>query len=111
MFKPSAPFTAALELLQPIYSKVSAVTKQTYPTTGEIIFGSFKSFGGTEREVNGLTVVEETAKVETWYRPDIQSDSRIKCGNKVYEILGEPENIELRNQYCVFKVRIVKGGA
>ena len=30
---------------------------------------------------------------------------------KVYEILGEVENIDMRNQFAKFKVRAVKGGA
>jgi hypothetical protein len=29
----------------------------------------------------------------------------------VFDILGEPENIEMRNQFLKFKVRRVKGGA
>ena len=57
--------------------------------------------------------VIDTAYVETWYRPDIKSDCRIRVmeTGKVYEILGEVENIDMRNQFAKFKVRAVKGGA
>ena len=100
-----------MELLKPTYKKVSGVETKTFPETGELIFGSFKTYGGTETNVNGLTVVEDTAKVETWYRPDITSGDGVKVNGAVYEIIGDPENIELRNQYLLFKVRRVKGGA
>jgi hypothetical protein len=50
--------------------------------------------------------------VETWYRPDITSGCRIcpaSTGN-VYEIINEPENVDMRCQFLKFKVRRVKGG-
>ena len=100
-----------MELLKPTYNKVSGVEVKSFPALGELIFGSFKTYGGTETNVNGLTVVEDTAKVETWYRPDITSGDGVKVNGAVYEIIGDPENIELRNQYLLFKVRRVKGGA
>ena len=63
--------------------------------------------------VNGLYSVENTAVIETWYRPDIKSDCRIGVPQtgEIYEILGQPENIEMRNQYLKIKVRQIKGGA
>ena len=51
-----------------------------------------------------------TATVETWYRPDIKADCRLRLTDgAVYEILGAPENIEMRNQFCKFKVRAIEG--
>ena len=88
---------------------------KTYPAVadGILIFGSFRTFGGTERDVNGVYSVENTATAETWYRPDIASDCRIALPEqgKVYDILGEPENIEMRNQYIRMRLIEVKGGA
>lgn len=110
-YKPSVPFNVGMILLTPTYSKVQGVTKKSFPETGILINGSFKTYGGTERDVNGLFTIEDTATVETWYRPDIRSECRVKVGEAVYEILGQPENISLRNQYMRFKVRRVKGGA
>ena len=80
---------------------------------GILIYGSFKTFGGTDRVVDGLYSVEKTAVIETWYRPDITSDCRIGVlqTGEIYEILGEPENINLRNQYLRLKVKQIKGGA
>ena len=75
------------------------------------IFCSFRTYGGTESTSNDVLVVNDTAIIETWYRPDITSSSQIKLGDKVYEVIGEPENIEMRNQFMKFKVQAVRGGA
>lgn len=110
MYRPKSPFNAQFELLKPITKTVKASPKKTYENAGKF-YGSFKTFGGTESTSNGLTVVENTAVIECWYTPEIKSDCKIKNGTKEYEILGEPENIEMRNQFLKFKVREVKGGA
>jgi hypothetical protein len=90
-------------------SKGSA--KKTYPAQGEQIFCRFRTFGGTETTVNGVLVVENTATIETWYRPDIKSDCILKdVSGLSYEILGTPEDIEQRHQFLRFKVRAIKGG-
>lgn len=110
-FKPDLPYTTAVELLNPTaYKRVKGVTVKEFPETGEIIFCKFKTYGGTETVVNGVLSVIDTANIETWYRPDITSASRIRLGNRAYDVIGEPENIEQRNQFLKFKVRGVRGG-
>lgn len=115
MYKPQTPFSVALRLLIPSVTKKVGVEAKSYPdaNSGLLFYGSFRTFGGTERNVNGVYSIENTAVIETWFRPDIKSDCRIAVlqTGEIYEILGEPENIELRNQYLKFKVRQVKGGA
>lgn len=112
-------------LLTPNYKKVSGVNKPIYPTIQEalnvkdekgnrlnLFFGSFKTYGGTERDVNGVYSIEDTANIETMYRPDIKANCRIaREDGATYDIIGEPENINMRNQFLKFKVRRVKGGA
>ena len=114
-FKPAAPFTVPMMLLIPNYAKEAGVTTKTFPevSNGERINANFKSYGGTERDVNGVYAVEDTAIVETWYRPDIKADCRLALleSSATYEILGAPEDIELRHQYLRIRVRRVKGGA
>lgn len=114
-YRPINNFNVALILLIPTYTKVQGVQKKTFPALqdGLLFFGSFKSYGGTEHDVNGVYVVEDTATVETWYRPDIKSGCRIAIADsgEVYEVMGKPENIELRNQFLSFKVNRVQGGA
>lgn len=101
-----------LILLIPTYSVVSGVEKKTFPApeAGVLIYGSFKTYGGTERNVNGLYAIEDTAVIETWYRPDIKSDCRIyEPGSDVtYDIISAPEDIAKRHQFSKFKVKAVR---
>lgn len=114
-YRPSLPFSVPLKLLIPTYTTKQGVKVKTFPTleNGILIFGTFKTYGGTESTDNGLLSVENTANIETWYRSDIKSDCVIALADSgaMYEILGEPENINMRNQYMKFKVRRIKGGA
>ena len=109
-YRPSEPYCTPVELFNPTYETVKGVTKKVYPYTGELIFCSFKTYGGTETTINDQLAVVDTANVETWYRPDITSASQIVLGGKKYEAMGEPEDIEQRHQFLKFKVRGVKGG-
>lgn len=113
-YKPDMSDMIPMLLLVPTTTTVSGVTKKTYdPAMGSLFFGSFKSFGGTERDVNGVYSIENTAVVGTWYRPDIKSDCRIVLADSgdVYEIMNDPEDINMRHQYLKFKVKRIKGGA
>lgn len=112
-FKPAFPYSTAIELLIPTYSKVKGTDVKTYPATGIRLNCSFKTYGGSETEVNGVLSVIDTANVETWYRPDIKTECRIKVlqTGGIYEVMNTPENIDMRNQFVKFKVRAVKGGA
>lgn len=112
-YKPSFPFSTAIELLIPTYSTSKGVTKKTFPEEGIRLNCSFKTFGGTETTNNDVYTLEDTAHVETWFRPDIKADCRIKVlsTSQVYEIINTPENIDMRSQFCKFKVRAVRGGA
>lgn len=107
------PLTTPVKLLIPTYVTVKGVLKKVFPEDGPLIWCNFKTYGGTERTVNEVYSIEDTANVATWYRPDIASDCRIRLADTgaIYEIINEPENIHMRNQYLAFKVKRVKGGA
>ena len=94
-------------------SKVKGVNRYVYPTVEEalsvkdknnkssnLFFGSFKTYGGTEKTVNGIYSIEDTANVETWYRPDINSNCRIARANDgaIFDIINEPD--EIQNKTC-----------
>lgn len=116
-------------LIPKAIDKIKGVNTKKYTTVEEalsvkdknnnsvnLFFGSFKTYGGTENKektINGLYVIEDTAVIETWYRPDITSNCRIARANDnaIYEVMNEPENINQRHQFLKFKVRRVKGGA
>jgi len=110
-FSPNTPYTTPAFVKNVIGTKkIKSVSTKIY-SERELIYISFRTFGGTERTSNDQVVVERTGTVETWYRPDITSDSLITIAGTTYEILGEPENVNMRNQRLVFKVRAVGGGA
>lgn len=114
-YKPQLPFSTPLYLLIPTYETIKGVPTKKYPkpTDEMIFFASFKTYGGTETTENDVYSVIDTANIETWYRPDIKSDCRVMraVDGANYEIIGEPENINMRNQYLKFKIRRIKGGA
>lgn len=114
-YRPTAPFNVPLRLLIPVNSTTVGVNKKTFPeiNNGILIYGSFRTFGGSDTESNGLLVVENTAVIETWYRPDIKSNCRIAVieTGEIFEILGSPENISMQNQYLRIRVRGIAGGA
>lgn len=112
-FKPSLPYTTGIELLVPSYCRSKGVQVKTFPDSGEILYCSFRTYGGTEDTTNGVYTVHDTAQVETWYRPDIRADCRVRLilTGDVYEVIGKPENVNMRNQFIRFKVQAVEGGA
>lgn len=102
----------AVELLKPVAGTYHGATKPTYPAKGDVIFVSWKSFGGTEETVDGVYTIIDTAYVTCRYRPDIKSDCRLKRPDgAVYEIMNEPENIDMDSRVIAFHVKRVKGGA
>lgn len=110
MYKRKDNYSTPLKILIPVYKKYNGVISKTYEE-GFVIFASFKTFGGTDKVVNGIYSIEDTAYVETWYNPEIKSDcqvERLSDGAK-FEILGEPENIEESFKILKFKVRRMKG--
>lgn len=115
MYRPSeaAQMTTVMRLQLPTTVTEYGVSTKAWVETNLLVRCNFKSYGGTERDINGVVSVEDTAQIVCWYHPDIKGDCRLVrlSDNAVFEILGEPENIEMRNQFLKFKIRRVKGGA
>ena len=110
-FKAHGPYTTPVELLKPTITVVKGVRKKVYPLTGYKINCTVRTFGGTERVVNDVLVIDNTAVLETWYTPEITADCRFIINGVAYEVIGEPENVNMRNQYLIVKVKAIKGGA
>ncbi len=113
-----------LILLIPVTLNKQGVVQKTFPTIEEalsykdenkrpinLFYGSFKTYGGTETDINGIHSIMDTANIETWYRPDIKSDCRIVRANDnaIFDIINEPEDINQRHQFLKFKVKRIKG--
>lgn len=105
-YKPALPFNVPAQIMKAEYRTVNGVGVKVF-TDWENIWVSAKSYGGTEREVNGQIVIEDTLSIETWYRSDITSKDCIRLldDGSEWEIMNNPENIDRRNQYLKFKVK------
>lgn len=115
MYRPAeaAQMTTAMRLQVCTMSSSYGVNTKTWTDATGVIMANFKTYGGTEKVDNNVLAIEDTAQIVCWYRPDIQSNCRLVrlSDGAAFEILGEPENIEMRNQFLKFKVRRIKGGA
>ena len=118
-FKPHTPYNVPFRILVPQLTVTKGTRGKSYTEQSVTRFCCFRSFGGTESTENGVYSVIDTATLETWYDPSLQAGVRIRIlptdGNnsdgELYEVTGTPENIEMRNQYSIAKVRRVAGGA
>lgn len=116
MYRVESTFNVPMRILFAETAKVDGVKGKEFIDPEEtqddrLIFGNFKTFGGTDVVKNGVATVEKTGTIETWYRPDITSDCAIKLlsTDKVFEVIGEPENINMMNQYLKLKVKQIGG--
>ena len=109
-YQPQTPFNVPARHLKRKLEKVNGVNQETF-TEGIEFFCSAKSYGGTEKTVNGVLVIEDTWVVDAWYNPDVKKGDKIRFldDNTEYEILASPENINRRNQYMRFKVVRIGG--
>lgn len=113
-YRPALPYTTPVLLLIPTLEQVKGVYIKKYDEkNGVQFFCSWKTYGGTETTTNEVYTVLDTAQIETWYKPEIKSDCRIKDleTGDIYEIIGRPEDIDRRHQFMRFKVQAVEGGA
>jgi hypothetical protein len=113
-YRVSSPFNVAMKLLIPVDTKVKGTTKKVFPepsTVDQIIFGSFRTFGGTENFSNDVFTIESTGIINTWYDPSITADCRIYiCDTgETWEVLGRPEDINMQHQFMQIKVKQVGG--
>lgn len=112
-YKPTMPFNVPMRLMAPNYDKKLGVAGKTFPDVQDcpLFYGSFRTFGGTERISNDVLTIETTGVIDTWYRPDIKADCRVYlCDTDEYfDIISRPEDIGMRHQHLQFKVRQVGG--
>lgn len=112
-YRPQSPFNVPFHILTPTSVTVKGVPTKSYVEGETVFFGSFKTFGGTESVKDGLYSVIDTARLETWYTPELKADCRVHVldNDTIYEVVGTPENVQLRNQYLTARLQAVKGGA
>lgn len=109
-YMPQVPFNVPCEWLQRSIKKVNGANQPTF-TKKTLFYCSAKSYGGTEKTINGVYVIEDTWQIDTWFNPDFNKGDRIRFldDNSEFEILASPENINRRGQYMRFKVTRIGG--
>ena len=107
--------TTPCKILVPTYAKKNGKEVPVYPdvddASNEMFFCSFKTYGGTEKVIDGVYAIEDTANIFGYYTPTIKSNCRIVRlqDNAVFSVINEPENVDMRNQFIKFKVKRIKG--
>ena len=89
---------------------VNGRTKKEYTEVGTIR-GKFKQKGTAETNANGLTIINEKTTFITWYKADVMAADILTIGGIDYEIIGKPENVEMRSRYMVLTLDRISGGA
>jgi SPP1 family predicted phage head-tail adaptor len=108
MWKPNfQQMTTPIKLQSRIETDVNGMPEISYQDkSNAAAFCNWKGRGGTETTQSGSLVVEDTAEVVMWYRPDVTARDIVLLNHQTaYEIVSPPENVEMRNQYLMFKVR------
>lgn len=108
--------TTPCKVLIPEYKKKNGKEVKSYPSVDDseiLFFCSFKTYGGTETLQDGVYAVNDTANIFCYYNENIQSNCRIvrMTDMAVFDVIGEPENIDMRFQFMKFKVKRTKGSA
>ena len=101
------------KILIPTYTRKNGKEIKEYPSVEEsnlIFFCSFKTFGGTESVVDGTYMIDDTANILCYFNENIKSNCRIVrlTDNAVFDVINEPENVDMRFQFMKFKVKRVK---
>lgn len=97
-------------LLKGSYTKTYGTNKKVYTPTEIVIAVSCRSYQGSEKQINGQIVIEDTFVIECNYRKDITSMDALEISGSTYEIINNPENINLENRKLLFKVKRYTGG-
>lgn len=111
MFRPNVKqFPTLIRIQHRVTADVNGADDISYIPEEDITFCSWKSKGGTESVQSGSLVVYDTAEVTMWYQPGITESDRVLLNDNqelAYEVISPPENIEMRSQFLMFKVRRV----
>lgn len=110
-YQPKLPFNVPFKIQSLIRVFVNGVNSQEYQELDSVFYCSVKSYGGTEKTINGVYVIEDTIIVDTWYTPSLKSKDRIRLleTGEVYEILNTPEDIDRRHKWMKFKAVRIHG--
>lgn len=112
MFKPAnvRDFNTLAIHKKPKTEVVYGRTVKTYEDNGNLK-GLFKLKGTSEINANGILVVNDKTSFITWWKKDLESGDVLTINGVDYEIIGTPENVELRGRYAIINLNKIGGGA
>lgn len=110
-YEPNLPFNVPALQLKRSIKKVNGVNTEVFTEAKKPFFCSAKSYGGTEKVVNGVVVIEDTWNIDAFYNPTFGKGDKIRFldDNTEFEVLASPENINRQGQYMRFKVKHIGG--
>lgn len=110
-YEANLPFDIPALHLKRTLKKVNGVNQEKFTAAKEPFYCSAKSYGGTEKVVNGVVVIEDTWIVDAYYNPSFSKGDKIRFldDNSEFEILASPENINRRGKFMRFKVLAIGG--
>ena len=112
MYQPKQPFITPLQLFQATKTKINGATVKRY-SESQLIYGTVRSFGGSESVRDGVYISEDTAVIDSWFTPNISAGDKVVMldDNSEWEVIGTPEDIERKHRFIQFKVRRLRGNA
>lgn len=112
MFKPAniREFVTLAIHKKPVQVLVNGRTTKEYQEVGSAR-GKFKQKGSSEIDANGLFVVNTNTTYTTWYKASYEAKDVLTINGIDYEVVGEPENVEMRNRYSILSLAKISGGA
>lgn len=115
MYKPAKIrefITPAVHQKPKTQTQNSRTQKGPYTAVGTVR-GKFKQKGTAETTANGLTVVNDKTTFITYYKKvnPFEAKDILTINGVDYEIIGTPENVEMRGLYAVLNLEKISGGA
>lgn len=110
-YVPNAVLNVPVRIWHCAYVRQNGVQKASYIPDDDIIWVGVKSYGGTEKTVDGVYSVEDTIEVTGYYTPNLKSSDRIQLlgDGSFWEVLNTPENIDMRGAFMRLKCRRYHG--
>ena len=73
--------------------------------------GKFKIKGTSDIDANGLLVVHDRTSFITWWKSDFKAGDILEINGEDWQIIGNPEDVEMRGRYAILTLERIGGGA
>lgn len=110
-YVPSSILNVPARIWNSVEKRVNGVMSREYEPCEDVIWVGAKSYGGTEKNVDGIYTIEDTIEFTMYYNPEMKSSSRLELlgDGSMWEVLNTPENIDMRGAFMRFKGRRLHG--